>query len=110
MIRRRMIARFAKTFHLLVGLGLLVCMVCPDIEILCHSTDCIFLSGHDMETSVALLLIVLELTIASIKLAVAFLPRLLARLVSLERNSFLFLDSVFAFVPPAASPPLALRI
>jgi len=105
-----MVAKFGKTFHVLVGLGLLICMACPDIEFLCHSTDCIFLSGHDMETSVALLLIVIELTIASIKLVAAFLPRLLARLVSIESDHFALCSFVFAPVSPAASPPLALRI
>ncbi len=109
MIPGGMLAKFAKTFHLLVGLGLLICMACPDIEFLCHSTDCVFLSGHDMETSVALLLIVIELTIASIRFVVAFLPQLLERLVLIESGKS-FGELVFAVVSPAASPPLALRV
>ena len=103
-------SRSAKAFHALVGLALLICMACPDIEILCHSTDCIFLSGHDLETSVALFLVIIELAVVSLKLGLALLPRLLARLISFEPlRVALSAVPVFA-VAPTASPPLALRI
>ncbi|HKQ86934.1 MAG TPA: hypothetical protein VJS43_09200 [Candidatus Acidoferrales bacterium] len=105
-----MMPRSAKAFHALVGFALLICMACPDIEILCHSTDCIFLSGHDLETSVALLLVIIELTIVSLKLAVALLPRLLARLISFEPLRIAFSGTPVLAVAPTASPPFELRI
>ncbi len=105
-----MIHRSAKAFHVLVGLALLVCMACPDIEVLCHSTDCIFLSGHDLETSAALFLVIIELAVVSLKLAVALLPRLLARLISFEPVRIAFSGTPVLAVAPTASPPFALRI
>ena len=105
-----MIQRSAKAFHVLVGFALLVCMACPDIEILCHSTDCIFLSGHDLETSVALFLVIIELAVVSLKLAVGLLPRLLARLISFEPVRIAFSGIPVLAVAPTASPPFALRI
>ncbi len=105
-----MMARGAKTFHLLVGLGLLICMACPAIEMACHATDCIFLSGHDLETSVALFLVILELTVVALRAAVALLPRLLAQFVSFEPRRVAFNGSPILAVAPAASPPFALRI
>lgn len=102
--------RSAKAFHVLIGFALLICMACPDIEILCHSTDCIFLSGHDLETSFALFFIIIELAVVSLKLAVALLPQLLARLISIEPLRVAFGESLAFAVEPTASPPFALRI
>ncbi|MGH9574979.1 MAG: hypothetical protein ACRD40_15790 [Candidatus Acidiferrales bacterium] len=104
-----MIQRSAKAFHVLIGFALLICMACPDIEILCHSTDCIFRSGHDLETSFALFFIIIELAVASLKLAVA-LPRLFARLISFEPLRVAFSGNPALAIDPTASPPLALRI
>lgn len=105
-----MIPRSAKAFHALVGFALLVCMACPDVEILCHSTDCIFLSGHDLETSVAFFLVIIELAVVSLKLCLALLPQLLARFVLLEPLRFAFSGNPVLAVAPTASPPFALRI
>lgn len=105
-----MIEKSAKAFHVLIGVALLICMACPDIEILCHSTDCIFLSGHDLETSFALFLIIIELAVVSLKLAVALLPRLLTRLISFEPLRVALSGSPAFAVDPTASPPFALRI
>jgi hypothetical protein len=104
-----MIHRGAKAFHVLIGFALLICMACPDIEILCHSTDCIFLSGHDLETSFALFLIIIELAVVSLKLAVALLPRLLAGLISFEPLRVAFSGTLAFAVDPTGSPPFALR-
>lgn len=85
-------------------------MACPDIEVLCHSTDCVFLSGHDLETSFALLFVVIELAVVSLKLAVALLPRLLAGLISFEPLRVAFNGTPAFAVDPTGSPPFALRI
>lgn len=105
-----MMPRGAKLFHGLIGLGLLICMACPDIEFLFHSSDCIFLNGHDIETSVALLLIILELTAVSLRLAITFVPSVLARLVSFQADESNFRGFALAVVTPTPSPPLELRI
>lgn len=103
-------AKGAKLFHSLIGLGLLICMACPDIEFLFHSSDCIFLNGHDIETSVALLLIILELTVVSLKLAITFVPSLFARLASFQTDECSAACLAFAAVTTTPSPPLELRI
>jgi hypothetical protein len=105
-----MIPRSGKAFHALIGFALLICLACPDIEILCHSTDCIFLSGHDLETSSALFLVIIELAVVSLKLSTALLPRLLARLISFEPVCIAFSGTPVLAVAPTASPPFALRI
>lgn len=105
-----MMPRGAKLFHSLIGLGLLICMACPDVEFLFHTSDCIFLNGHDIETSVALLLIILELTVASLKLAITFIPFLSAYVVSFQPDESAIAGFVFAAVTATPSPPLELRV
>jgi hypothetical protein len=102
--------RSAKAFHRFAALGLLACAACPVIEVICRSSDCIFLSGHDTETTVALLLIVLELSVASLKLFTAFFPGLVARLFAFGACRIAPAISLSSYVTSTASPPLTLRV
>lgn len=106
-----MTRRSARVFHAFAGLGLLLCAACPVVETLCHSNDCIFLSGHDTETTLALLLVLIELTVASLKFAVTFLPLLFARVAPLCAGQVIGTVAVYldTFVS-GPSPPLALRV
>jgi hypothetical protein len=101
----------AKTFHTVVAAGLLLSAAWPVVEILCRSGDCIFLGGSDSETSIALLLLLLELAVISLKLIVCVAPQLLTRLfISIPRAAAAVEASLCPFVAPTPSPPLFLRI
>jgi hypothetical protein len=99
-----------KQFHLLVALLLLVCLACPFVETAFHSNGNIFQTGQDGETSLAVLLLILELLFAlSIPLILHFWNILVREgLVLAER---------MAVYPPKSPvdllefpPPLFLRI
>jgi hypothetical protein len=107
-----MMSRIAKGFHALVALALLVCALCPFVEIASHLNGSIFQNGYDTESTLALLLLLLELSFAVGRLLVALLPRILKQLNRVRICSYrLTLASTnFGIVLPEISPPLSLRI
>ena len=72
----------------------------------------IFQSGYDTESTLALLLLVLELSFAIGRLLVVLLPRVLRSLIQVYFCSdYLTLSAPnFEVVPAGISPPLPLRI
>jgi hypothetical protein len=105
-----MIAKIPRAFHALVALVLFYCAVCPLFEIALHSNNCIFVSGNDTESSLALLLLVVELAFALGKQPIVFLPRVLKKLTLGYSDRLTMSALSFATVPPEISPPLPLRI
>ena len=75
-----------------------------------HSDNSIFVTGHDTESTLALLLVIVELALALGKLLVVLLPLILTKLkfVNFGRRTLSALS--FAAVLPEISPPLPLRI
>jgi hypothetical protein len=100
----------SKRFHLLVALVLLVCLICPFVEMALNSNDNIFQTGQDNETTIALLLLFLELGFALAILFVLFLSS------TMEKGRAVTLHRLLKFVPsiavplPELSPPLPLRV
>ena len=105
-----MTSKVPKAFHAVVGLVLLYCALCPLIETALHSNGCIFVSGSDAESTVALLLLALELVFTLGKLLVALMPGGLNELglVCSDRVARLALSVSTAVTE--ISPPLPLRI
>jgi hypothetical protein len=99
-----------RRFHLLVALLLFVCLVCPFVEMTFHVSSNIFQTGQDNETTLAVLLLLLELAFALpiflVLLSWSILEK--ERFVTLHR--FLRFASSFAIPLPELSPPLLLRI
>jgi hypothetical protein len=94
---------------MVVALLLLVCMLCPFVEMAFHSNDNIFLTGKDMESAFAILLLVVELLFASAGLLVFCLT--VTREESLVvPHSLLSVRSGFVRSLPDASPAIPLRI
>jgi hypothetical protein len=89
---------------------MLVCAACPLIEIVCRSSDSIFATGSDMETTLALLFILVELSLLSLRLAARFLPALMSRMVDCGSGIAAMASFQFSVVAPTTSPPMALRI
>jgi len=100
----------ARVFHTLMALGLLACAACPVIEILCRTNDCIFRTGHDTETTLALTFMLVELAVASLKLIASVISNLLLRLGIQKLEPVSFIGMALGFVVPTASPPLPLRV
>lgn len=107
-----MIVRTAKGFHALIAASLFGCALCPLIEIALHSNGAIFQRGYDTESTLALLLLLLELSFAIGRLLVALLPCVLERLnlVCFYSDRHSLLATNFGIVLPEISPPLFLRI
>lgn len=107
-----MTVRTAKGFHALVALALLACGLCPFFEIALHFNGSIFQNGYDTESTLAVLLLLLELSFAVGRLLVALLPRIIKQLnlVCICSDRLTLPATIFAIVLPEISPPLPLRI
>lgn len=107
-----MMIRVAKGFHALVAVVLVVCALCPLVEMALHLNGSIFKHGCDTGSTLALILLLLELSFALGRLTVALLALVLKQLscgyFHLDRLTLPALN--FAIVLPEISPPLFLRI
>jgi hypothetical protein len=105
-----MSSRTSRTFHALIALALVACALCPFVETAIHWNGTIFQSGFDTESTVAVLLLLLELAYGLARLLVVLLQSVLRSLsfVYFEHLAVPTLD--FGTVLPEISPPLSLRI
>jgi hypothetical protein len=74
-----MSAMSRRGVHGLLAIFLLACLLCPFVEIAVHSNDSIFNDGYDTESTVALLMAVLELRLTLPSLLVLLLPSILKK-------------------------------
>jgi hypothetical protein len=105
-----MMVRTLRRFHALVALVLFYCAVCPFLEIALHSNNCIFVSGNDMESTLALLLLLVELAFALGKLLAVLVRTVLKKLILVYSDRLAGPTLNFAIVLPEISPPTPLRI
>ena len=110
-LRQSMIIRTPRAFHILVALVLIGCALCPLTETAIHWDGTIFQNGFDTESTLALLLLLLELSFALGRLLIALLSRVLKKLsLSFNFDRFALPALNIAIVLPEISPPLSLRI
>ena len=109
-LRHSMSIGTSRTFHTLVALALIGCALCPFVEMAIHWNGTIFQSGFDTESTVAFLLLLLELAYALARLLVVLLPSVLRSLNFVYFDRFAICTLNFATVLPEISPPLSLRI
>jgi hypothetical protein len=109
-LRQCMTIRTPKALHILVAVMLIWCMLCPFVETAIHWNDTIFQSGFDTESTVAILLLLLELAYGLARLLVVLLPSVLRTLSFIYFDRFAVCTLNFGTVLPAISPPLSLRI
>lgn len=94
----------------LVGLALVACTLPPLIEILLHSGNSIFASGHDTPSTLFFVLLLVELSFAIARLLAVFRPAVLQRVgIVVSYHSIARSESV-ASILPTISPPTLLRI
>jgi hypothetical protein len=105
------LGRNIKLVQSAVALTLLGCASCPFVELLLHWDSSIFLTGHDTESSLAFLLLLIELSFAIAKLLVFVLAAVLERLGIIScSNLIAAIRPTFSQILPATSPPVSLRI
>jgi hypothetical protein len=100
----------SRAFHTLVALALVACALCPFVEMAIHWNGTIFQSGFDTESTVAVVLLLLELAYGLARLLVVLLPPVLGRISFVYFDRFAMRSLNFGTVPPEISPPLSLRI
>lgn len=109
-LRHSMSIRTSRTFHALIALALIGCALCPFVETAIHWNGTIFQSGFDTESTIAIILLLVELAYGLARLVLVILPPVLRRL------SFVYFDRLavqtlnFGTILPETSPPLPLRI
>jgi hypothetical protein len=99
-----------KRFHALIAMLLLACVICPFVEMAVHSNENIFVTGQDGESSVALVLLLLELVFTLASLMVFFVPRVFCRVPFVCSHPLLKSTPGCCIPLSELSPPLSLRI
>ena len=100
----------ARLSHAIIGLGLLACAICPFVEIALHSPDCIFVNGYDTESTIALVLLLVELVFAVAKLLALLPSQVFAKAAQIQSRPSIFLSAASTAIVVDLSPPLSLRI
>jgi hypothetical protein len=72
----RFSAMSRKAFHIVLGLVLVGCLICPFVEFAIGWNDTIFTTGYDTESSVAIVMLLVELVLALATVIALFLPDL----------------------------------
>jgi hypothetical protein len=102
--------RTSRTFHVLVALALLVCVICPYVEADLDWNESIFTTGYDTESIVAVIALLLTLSLMLAKLMTVFLPARITKEPVVASRSSQKREHSFVFGIPEISPPLPLRI
>jgi hypothetical protein len=100
----------AKFVQAAAGLALVTCLLCPLFEILLHSDGSIFVSGHDMESTLALVLIVIELSLAVARLLALVLAVIFLQLGIVVSSRVFSEGEACSAITASPSPPIFLRI
>ncbi len=99
-----------KAFHVVLGLVLVGCLICPFVELAIGWNDTILSTGYDTESALAVVMLLVELVLGLAGVIAFFLPHVHATepLVIPRRIS----TSAFGIgtLPPDLSPPVPLRI
>jgi hypothetical protein len=100
----------SRIFHSVVALILLSCIVCPFVELALGWDNSIFMTGHDTETTLAVIILLLELIIALARILRSFSPDVEVMELIVSKHTRLISESGLSIVIPDTSPPVPLRI
>ena len=100
-----------RAFHAIVAIILVVCVLSPYLESAVDLNDSVFATGYDTETTVAILMLLLELVLSLTNLLASVCRSVqLSAPAAVVRNSFGTRESSFGIRISELSPPLPLRI
>lgn len=99
-----------RWFLIVIALILLACAMSPFVETAIHWNQSIFTTGHDTESTIAVIALLIVLAFSLARLLAAFAPSLLTARFGVSSSSFERTQRSFVFVIPESSPPLPLRI
>ena len=106
--RNRQIRR--RAFHVAIAVILVICALAPFAESAANWNDSVFATGYDAESTMAVLVLLLELVISLAGLLVCLCQNLqLGERVGISESRFTP-QSGFHVTIPELSPPLPLRI
>jgi hypothetical protein len=99
-----------RAFHVAIALILVICAISPFLESAVNWNDSVFATGYDGESTLAVLVLLLELVIslAGVLVCLCRNTRLGERVVL--KQSCLTRESGFGITIPELSPPPRLRI
>jgi hypothetical protein len=99
-----------RAFHIIIAIILVVCVLSPYVESAVDLNDSVFATGYDNETTVAILVLLVELVLSLTNLlpSLCLTSRLSTPVVAEE--SFVQPAVGFGICIPELSPPAALRI
>ena len=106
--RNRQIRR--RAFHVAIALILVICAISPFAESAVNWNDSVFATGYDTESTLAVLVLLLELVIWLAGLLVCLCRNLQLSERVVIKYSCLTSESDFGTEIPELSPPLLLRI
>ena len=100
-----------RVFHIVIALILVICVLSPYVESAMDLNDSVFATGYDTETTVAILMLLLELVFSLTNLVVLLCKNVpLDARVIVVKNAFPLPELGFGATVPEVSPPLPLRI
>jgi hypothetical protein len=99
-----------RMLHVLIALILLGCAVSPFVESALNCHDNIFSTGYDGESTLAVVVLLLELAVSLAGLLVLLCENTELKGRIVEKCERLTFDWDFRFTIPDASPPVPLRI
>jgi hypothetical protein len=99
-----------RGFHDSIALILLVCVICPYVEIALHWHESIFTTGYDTESIVAVIALLVILSLALTKLLAAFLPTEISDELIVASYPIRKPQRAFASATSEVSLPVPLRI
>jgi hypothetical protein len=100
-----------RAFHTIIAIILVVCVLSPYLESAVDLNDSVFATGYDTETTVAILMLLLELVLSLTNLLASACRNLqLSAPAVIVRESCGTREFSFGIKIPELSPPLPLRI
>lgn len=99
-----------KGLHILLACVLFFCAASPYIEFALRSNQCIFQTGYDTESTIAIIALVVILTFALGRLLASFVPEGTSEEPVFHPQEAVNPSADDAASFPGTSPPLALRI
>jgi hypothetical protein len=99
-----------RVFHVVLGLILIACVISPFVEFAIGWNDTIFTSGYDTESSVAMVMLLVELVLALATIIAFFRPSVLVTELLVTKRCLPTSESGVVILLPDSSLLVPLRI